>query len=113
LLEPAETHIDFAAKAADIVNLVRAMSPEPGAVCLDAQGSRLKVFRASLGSGQWPDAEPGTVVSVGKEGFEVVAGDGGSVVIHEVQPEGRRVMSVSEYLAGHHVEVGGKLTKIE
>lgn len=113
MLKPADTHIDFSRGASRIVNLVRALSPEPGAVCLDSQGSRLKVFRASLGTGQWPGTKPGTVVSVGKDSFEIVAGDGGTLIVHEVQPEGRRVMSASDYLAGHRMEVGEKFVQIE
>jgi methionyl-tRNA formyltransferase len=71
------------------------------------------VFRATLGTQRAAGAEPGAIVEVGKESFTVAAGDGGAVVVHEVQPEGRRVMSVSDYLAGHHVDVGEKLARIE
>jgi len=113
MLEPADTHIDFSWEAARIVNLVRAMSPEPGAVCLCADGSRLKILRASRGTQEASGAEPGTVVSVGKRSFEVAAGDGDIVVVHEVQPEGRRTMEVCNYLAGHRMEAGEKLAKIE
>ncbi len=113
MLEPADTHIDFSWEAARLVNLIRAMAPEPGAVCQDADGSRLKILRASLGTRKASDAAPGTVISVSKRSFEIVAGDGGTVVVHEVQPEGRRAMEVCDYLAGHRMEAGEKLAKME
>lgn len=113
MLEPTDTHLDFSWDAARIVNLVRAMSPEPGAVCLDADGSRLKILRASPGTQPASGAEPGTVVGVGKRSFEVAAGDGNIVVVHEVQPEGRRTMEVCDYLAGHRMEAGEKFAKVE
>lgn len=113
MLEPADTHIDFSWDASRVVNLIRAMSPEPGAVCLCAGGSRLKILRAALGAQQAPGAEPGTVVKVGKRSFEIAAGDGNVVVVHEVQPEGRRAMEACDYLAGRRMEAGEKFAKIE
>ena len=94
-------------------NLIRAMSPEPGAVCLCADGSRLKILRASQGTHKVSGVEPGTVVGVSKRSFEVAAGDGNVVVIHEVQPEGRRTMEACDYLAGHRIEAGEKFAQIE
>ena len=113
LIEPVDAHIDFSWEASRVVNLIRAMSPEPGAVCLCADGSRLKVLRATLGAQQAPGAEPGTVVGVSKRSFEIAAGDGNIVVVHEVQPEGRRAMEVCDYLAGHRMKAGDKFAQIE
>jgi methionyl-tRNA formyltransferase len=66
-----------------------------------------------LGAQQAPGAEPGTVVEVGKRNFEIAAGDGNVVVVHEVQPEGRRAMEACDYLAGRRMEAGEKFAKIE
>ena len=50
--------------------------------------------------------EPGTVVAVSKDDFSVFCGDGTVLRVTEVQPEGRRAMSVRDYLNGPHIAIG-------
>jgi len=50
-------------------------------------------------------APPGTVVKADKSGIIVASGDGG-VVINQIQPAGRRMMSADEFVRGYHLKVG-------
>jgi methionyl-tRNA formyltransferase len=54
-------------------------------------------------------ADPGVVLEVGAEGL-VVAAAPGAVRILRVQPEGRAAMAVRDFLNGHPVTTGDRLT---
>jgi len=64
----------------------------------------LKVYRGEVRKGR-PAGKTGTVVWVGSDFIEVVTGND-SFLIKEVQLEGKRRMSVREFLAGHPINVG-------
>jgi len=89
-----------------IVNQVRALAPEPGAVTT-FRGKNLKVFRASVRNLYLPPmwkAPVGTIFSARGDGWGpvpvVFAGGTSVVVLEEVAPEGRRRMSGAEFLRG-------------
>jgi methionyl-tRNA formyltransferase len=104
-LTKAQGSIDWRAPAEAIVRLIRATVPWPGAVTA-WQGERLKILSASAGTEAMPPTSaPGTILRVAPDGLAVSTGKG-SVVIREVQPAGRRRMSVREFIAGHHLQVG-------
>ena len=93
--------IDWQKSPADISNLVRGITPWPGAYTrLD--GKTLKLFSARAGSG---DGIPGTVLSAGKNGLEVAC-FGGSVIFTDLQLEGKKRMSAADFLAGYRVAPG-------
>ena len=52
--------------------------------------------------------EPGSVLVSDGEGFEVATGNG-ILSLLRVQPAGKRVMAVDEFLRGHSVPVGDRL----
>lgn len=105
--------VDWSRPAAEIHNLVRGLQPWPGAwTFLD--GQRLVIRQTRLrpdapgrtpaGSSQ-PGA-PGTLLVEGRETLGVVCGDGRVLDIVALQPEGRRVMTAREFLAGRHIGAG-------
>ena len=57
----------------------------------------------------YPQA-PGTIVHLSREAIGVVAGDGRTVAIEQLQPEGKRPMSVGDFLAGHPLASGVRLS---
>lgn len=113
LLATEDSYINFNWEARRIVNFIRGLAPEPGAACLDPWGRRIKLLRANECSLRAPDAKPGAVAYFCRHYFEVAAGNGSAICIHEVQPEGRRVMGAQEYLAGHYFTSGLRFRSIE
>lgn len=100
-------HIDFKKSAVSIHNLVRGTVPWPGAWCESPYG-KIKIWKTRIGQGQ-TDREPGTIVSVGKQGIEVACGMG-MLLIEEIQMPNKKRMHVSEYIKGNNIEIGKELT---
>jgi methionyl-tRNA formyltransferase len=97
--------LDWARPAVELARLVRGLYPWPAAFC-SLRGVRLKVLRAEPIEGD--GSPPGTVVSVGHDHFDVATGHGLLRVL-EVQPEGKRPMSVEAFLSGHALESGAEV----
>jgi methionyl-tRNA formyltransferase len=91
--------------APDLVNLIRAVNPWPCAFTT-WRGGVLRVWRAEIGSGS---GVPGEVLAADEQGITVAAGRG-AVVLREVQAEGGRRMSAAEFLRGHRLRAGDRLT---
>ena len=105
-LEVAQFRLDPTRPADELVRIVRAGNPRPGAWAV-VEGRRLKVLRAHVGA-----ESPGTDAPVtdtpeapirrpGAVGRDGAMGTGaGLLVLDEVQPEGRAVMSGAAWRAG-------------
>ena len=97
--------IDWRAPAEAIGRLIRATQPWPGA-STTWQGEGLKLVRTGAMRADRQDSPiSGTVVQVTPEAIWIATGSG-TLEILEVQPAGRRRMSVKEFLAGHVVRAG-------
>ena len=108
MLTKEEGLVSWARSPDAVCNHVRGMDPWPSAFCYRGKG-RLRLFGAQpargLDAGHKP---PGTVLE--HEGSTLaVACLGGAVWIDEVQPEGKRRMASSAYLAGKPFEPGEQL----
>jgi methionyl-tRNA formyltransferase len=100
LVEKNDGWLDFAQPAQVLERRRRAFTPWPGAwTTLD--GHVLKVHSAEVGAGRGP---PGTVLST-EAALEVACAES-SLLILEVQPEGKRRMGVKDFLRGHRLEPG-------
>lgn len=98
-LTKAEGLIDWTLPAAYIHNRVRGLHPWPHAYTY-LDDMRLIVLRTRV-EAEPTAAPPGTIVEVSPNALHVATGHGGRIAILEVQPEGRRPMTVREFLAGH------------
>ena len=94
--------INWNKPAQTIVNQIRGLIPWPCA-SMELEGKRVKVYRGS--EGEKTSALPGTIISANKKGIAVAAGDGRSVVITQLQPEGGKRMAADAYLMGHPIQV--------
>jgi methionyl-tRNA formyltransferase len=103
-----EGRIDWSLPAAAIHNLVRGLQPWP-MVSIWIGGMRHLVHRTRVSS-EPAAGRPGTIVEAARGQLTVAAGDGASVDILEIQPEGRRVMSASEFLASRRIDAGSPVT---
>jgi len=106
MLKKEDGLIDWEKDAQSIKNLVRGMTPWPGAYSM-LDEKLLKVFRVQTASAS---GAPGEVVSAGRDGIEVACG-AGSIVIHELQLEGKKRLPAAEFLAGCKLQPGATLGK--
>lgn len=99
LLTRDDGKIDWAKPAAEIERLVRAYNPWPG-TWTEWDGKRIKILKLTTNNSQELKGEIGQLQKIQNHLF-VVCSDRSSVEILELQPEGKRVMSAKEYIAGH------------
>lgn len=90
--------IDWSCSAEQIFNLIRGLSPYPAAFT-ELNGKTFKIFQASI---DYSDAvpAPGTVMSDGKHYLKFAA-QNGWVNCREVQLEGKKRMSILDFLRGY------------
>ena len=84
--------------------------PAPSGGCLLSPGSIPSAGNSGssftgLSRGDPAQAAPGEVLAVGEEGIAVACG-GGSVLVTEVQPEGKAVMRAADFARGYRVAAG-------
>jgi methionyl-tRNA formyltransferase len=99
--------VNWTRAASAIHNQIRGLHPWPHAFTFHGD-ARLILLR-SRASDQEADALPGTVVASDAERICVSAGTG-SIEILELQREGKRPMTAREFLAGHPILPGTRLT---
>lgn len=104
-IDKAEARIDFSLPAREVHNLIRGLSPSPGAwfeVGEEGKRERIKVLRASLADGQ---GTPGTVLD---DRLTIACGDG-AVRLNELQRAGKKPMAASEVLRGFAIPPGTRV----
>jgi methionyl-tRNA formyltransferase len=110
IINKSDGEIDPALHAREIEGRMRGFDPWPG-VWLRRSGRRLRLI-----DGRVLDAPPrqesaGSVVELTAEGLVMVCGDGSSLLLTKVQPEGRRALSARDAVNGRQLEVGDRLEK--
>lgn len=95
--------LDFNQDAQSLCNLIRGLNPYPYASTTYC-GTRFKVIRA-LPSTENTEGVNGEIVSVSKDGMLVKCGSG-SLLITDVQFEGKKKMPVSEFIKGNKLDAG-------
>lgn len=104
-LAKAEGKINWSDAAPAIFNKVRAFKPFPGTYTF-IDGTRIMVEWAAVSEHSGPQTEPpGTVVAMGKNGFEVQCGNG-RLLVSEVKPEGRKSMAARDFAGGRGIDIG-------
>ena len=98
--------IDFSRPADELERLVRGLNSWPSAYTYHG-GKQLKIWRAAVGPGTG-GAVPGQIVKVTKNEVSVACGEG-SLVLLEVQAEGRKRMETAQFLLGNALREGEML----
>ncbi|MGM9950272.1 MAG: methionyl-tRNA formyltransferase [Lysinibacillus sp.] len=93
-----QERIDWSKEARTIYNQVRGLHPWPVAYTTFG-GANFKIWWAQIGTTS-NDREPGEVVAIDADHFEIATGEGGSLAVYDVQPAGKKRMSAQEYLRG-------------
>ncbi len=96
--------IDWTKDAETICNLIRGTDPWPGAYTF-IEGNVLKVIKAKPLS-EASDRPNGTVLCAGAKQGLLIACNGGSVEILEIQMPGSKRMAAKAYLNGKQIPVG-------
>ena len=107
-IERHEGAIDWTLPAQRLHDLVRGLQPWP-LVSATLVGTRCLVHRTAVTDDRTASA-PGTITAAASGVLALAAGDGRVLRILEIQPEGKRVMSARDFLAGRRIEPGTRIT---
>lgn len=95
--------IDFSKSPREVLKWIYGLEPWPCAT-MTLDGVTLRVHSAEY-TVNVSDKAPGTVLSADKRGFEVVCGDGKTLLLTEVQASGGKRMKTRDFLLGHPFDV--------
>ena len=99
--------LDFTKSAEVLERLVRGLNPWPSAYTF-LNGKTLKVWKSRVGE-EKGSALPGTVVKTDKNGIHVACCDK-TLILEEIQIEGKKRMDADAFLRGYPVETGTKFS---
>ena len=102
-LSKEESPVDWTKPVRLVLKHIYGMQPWPCATAA-LGGTAFKLF-AGEATGRHSDKAPGTVLSAGKAGIEVVCGGGETLRITELQAAGGKRMAAGAWLLGHPMEV--------
>ena len=109
-IDKSEARVDFSRPSTEVHNLIRGLSPFPGAfmetILAAGKPERIKLIRSRLASGS---GGAGQVLSADTEHGLVIACGAGALRILEVQRGGKRAMSAEEFLRGAKLAAGDQL----
>jgi len=103
-LDPRNGELDLARPADELVRIVRAYTPDPGAFTM-FRGQRIGVLRATVVGGRGVDH--GTLQL--RDGVPHIAAGAGWLRLDEVKPAGKRAMTGAEWARGLRDLTGGRL----
>jgi methionyl-tRNA formyltransferase len=101
-----DEQIDWTKPARQIVNQIRGLNPWPVAFTT-SEDKIFKIWKARIDDEYSVQDEPGTVLSVTNDAIRVQAGKG-IVAIQEIQPAGKKRMSVEAFLRGKQMAPGSR-----
>jgi len=97
------TVINWNSDARSICNLVRGLTPFPKASST-LDGKSFKILKA-LPIDVLTEKQPGTVLKINNDSFDIACGNSTVLRIYSIQPEGKKPMDVSEYFKGNTIEI--------
>ena len=108
-LKKEDELLDFNRSAQQVYNQIRGLNPNPGAY-FTIDDVTYKVFSSCVSSKSSHGKEVGTIANVSKVSFDIVCLDDTLITISELIPQGKRLMSVRDYLngAGKNIIIEGK-----
>lgn len=91
--------MDFSRPAQSLNCQVRGLYPWPGAVT-ELDGARCKILATTV-CPETTDKVPGKVLQADKNGLKLACGRGTVLQIDTLQPDGKKAMAATAFLAGH------------
>ena len=102
--------IDWSRNCSELDQHIRAFTPSPGAWCHGPKG-RLRIIEAkALHINKPPSSKAGSVVNVDKALLHIATGDG-VLDVKSLQPAGKRIMGIKDFLNGQKLNIGQPLAK--
>ena len=105
--------VDWRSSAAHIHNQIRGLRPWPHAFTFH-HGKRLILLRSIAereALAERPGSRSGTILEAAGDRLIVATGTG-ALRLTEIQSEGKRPMAVRDFLAGHHLAAGDRLSAV-
>ena len=100
--------LDWNKPAAELHCLIRGLDPWPGAYSF-INGQRFRFFAPEIVHKECQQ-DPGTLILADHQGL-LIATAQDCLLIKEIQPEGKKRMTVEAYLCGHPLKPGSQLTR--
>jgi methionyl-tRNA formyltransferase len=101
--------LDWTQPARLLLNRIRAFTPWPGAFTYLSESGKQRLLKLGRAAIDDPShGSPGAILQADRTGLVVACGEG-ALRFQELQSEGGRKMSASEWLAGHPLPQGVKL----
>lgn len=112
MLEKQLGNIDWTKSAVEIERLIRGLAPWPSAYT-NWNGKVMKIWDAKVveSENDTNEAQPGAIVKVEKDTFDVQTGDG-LLKVRELQIPGKKRMDAGAFLRGYQIKEGEILEKI-
>ena len=98
-IKKAEGEINWSDNAKNINGKINGLYPIPGAFFI-YKGERYKILKAEIGNGI---GNPGEIIS---DYLEVACGDKHSIIIKEVQRQGKKSQNIREFILGSQIQKG-------
>ena len=92
-----EEHIDFNKSSREVFNLIRGLSPVPGANAI-LFDNEMKIYESIISDKNY-SGTPGEIVDITKQGIIVKTNDG-SIIITKLKPFGKKMMDSNSYVNG-------------
>ena len=102
-IEKHEHELNFRMSALEILNHVRALNMSGGAYVMLKNNKRLKILRARIHD---ISGEIGSVIKISDSNNPVIACGVDSVEFLEIQPEGKKILTGSQWINGAHIKTG-------
>ena len=102
-----DARIDWSKSSVELCNFIRGMDPHPGAFTY-ISGRLVKIWKARTLS-MAESRNPGEIIDLRKEQGIVASTGKGSLLITELQLEGKKRMGAVEFLRGHDLKAGQRL----
>ena len=102
---PKDCLIDFDQQVGMAHDFIRGLSPKPGAYTY-LGNKRLVILRSSVENLDSISSSPGTVLDTPDSKFLQIQCQQGHLLAEKIKMEGKREMSVEDFLRGHQVERG-------
>ncbi|WP_440914238.1 methionyl-tRNA formyltransferase [Candidatus Pelagibacter sp.] len=101
-IQKTEGQINWDENAEKIIGKINGLYPSPGAFFM-FNGERYKILKAQVGRAQ---GNPGSVLS---DNLEIACGNNQSIIIKEIQRQGKRPQNIGEFIQGTQIKKGSKI----